>query len=652
MRWIFRAVLLLFILTIGLVAMVFMLPGDRIAALASDQISDLTGRDVTMSGDTTVSFYPTLGVSTGAVTIANADWSDQGPMFEAAKLKIAVEPRALWGGAIRITGLEAIGPRVHLEKSADGRVNWELGVDGVAPSGQADGESSAPAESSRLALTLDRALIEDATFIYDDHSTGARTEMTGMQFDLRWPEYEGRATFDATLRPASDDIQISGYLDQVGAFIDGEVSDVSATITLPSGEVAFLGRASADGEVDGQLTAQLGDTNQAMVALGQPPADLPDGFGSAIDASTQVTFTNDQRLSLRDLVMDLGGNSITGEADVELAGQIPVLTARLEAGNLDLSALSGGESGAGEAEAPTETAGWSKDPIDASALGMLNGEMVLKADSIDLGALKIGSATTKLELDRSRLVFRLRNLEAYDAVIKGRFVMNNRSGLSVGGALNIEGMDMEAFLKDAADIDKFSGTADATLEFLGVGETQHDIMNSLSGEGSIQTGRGVIAGFDLDRLMRSGDITGGTTIFDTMGASFVITDGNLFNDDLRMELPLAKADGEGVIGIGTRNLNYVFTPKLLEGETSRGLAIPVRIKGSWDDPSIQPDLGKAIELNLAAEREELENQAEAELRRTVEEELGVELEEGQDLEDAVREAVEDEALDGLRSLFE
>ena len=52
MRWVVRAFLLVVILGIGLVAAVFMLPGDRIAKLASDQITNLTGRTVTMSGDT------------------------------------------------------------------------------------------------------------------------------------------------------------------------------------------------------------------------------------------------------------------------------------------------------------------------------------------------------------------------------------------------------------------------------------------------------------------------------------------------------------------------------------------------------------------------------------------------------------------------
>ncbi|MEM6587154.1 MAG: AsmA family protein [Pseudomonadota bacterium] len=655
MRWIIRAILLLVVLGIGLVATVMMLPGERIARLASDQISSLTGRDVTMSGETTISFYPILGVSTGAVTIANADWSGEGPMFQADSLKIGVEPQALLGGDIRITGLEAQAPRVHLERAADGRVNWELGVEGVAPSGQT-GDGAAPAQSSRLALTLDRALIENATFIFDDHSTGERTEMTGMRLDLRWPEYEGRASFDATLRPAEEDVQIAGYLDRVGDFIDGAVSDVSAEITMPGGTLAFLGRASADGAADGKLTAKIDDTNRAMAILGQPPADLPAGFGRSVDISTQVTFTADQNLSLRDLILDLGGNRLTGAVDVALSGDRPNVTAKLDAGALDLSALNGGDSagtgGQSSGAQSSSSTGWSKDPIDASALGMADADIALTASSIDLGDLQVGATQTRMRLDRSRMVFDLQNVQAYDGTIIGQFVMNNRSGLSVGGQMNVKGIDLESFLTEAADINRLSGAADASLNFLGVGQSQHAIMNSLSGDGSVSMGRGVIAGFDLDRLMRSGDITGGTTIFDTMGATFTMENGNLFNNDLRMELPLAKADGEGRVGIGARDIDYLFTPKLLEGDNNSGLAIPVRIRGPWDNPSIVPDLEKALELNLAGEVEKLEDQAEEELRRAVGKELGVDVEEGQDLEDAVRDAIEDEALKGLRSLFD
>lgn len=651
MRFLIRTILFLLLLGLVAVGSLLMLPGERIAKIASDQISALTGREVTMSGETKLSFYPVLGVSTGAVTVANAEWSDGTPMFQAASLKIGVEPQVLWGGDIRITGLEAESPVINLERARDGRVNWELGVAGVAPSGQST--EDAPARSSRLALTLDRALIGNATFRYTDHGTGKRTEMTGMRLDLRWPKQDGRARFDVTLRPAGEPVEVKGHINRLADFIDGEITGVTVDVSAPGGTLAFKGRAGSDPQAKGDFTAKLDDTKRFMAALGLAAADIPKGLGRALDAEASLVLTTEQQLSLRQMVLGLDGNRLTGGIDVTLVGDVPSVTARLDAGALDLSGLSGGASGetAGNAQ-PAAAAGWSKAPIDASALALANGEVVLNAESVNLGDLKLGATRTKAMLDRSRLVFDLRRVQAYGGLISGQFVMNNRSGLSVGGDLAVEQIDMESFLTDAAGLTRFSGKADATLSFLGVGQSEHAIMNSLSGSGSLATGRGVISGIDLDKLMRSGDVTGGTTIFDRMSASFTMDKGMAVSDDLEMVLPLARAGGEGAVGIGPRTINYLFTPVLLEGETRRGLAIPVRIKGDWADPQILPDVGKAIEMNLADEREELEGEAEKALREAAEKELGREIGEDEKLEDVLRDTLEEEARRGLLKLFE
>ena len=283
---------------------------------------------------------------------------------------------------------------------------------------------------------------------------------------------------------------------------------------------------------------------------------------------------------------------------------------------------------------------------------MANGEIALTAESVDLGDLKVGNVRSMITLDRSRLVFDLREVRAYKALITGNFVVNNRSGLSVGGDLKAAGIDMESFLTDAAGITRFSGEADASLSFLGVGASQQAIMESLSGKGAFQTGRGVISGIDLDKLMRSGVASGGTTIFDTMGATFTMENGFARNDDLLLQLPLAKAEGEGVVSLGKRRIDYLFTPILLEGESTKGLAIPVRIRGAWSDPEILPDMEAAIDRNFRDEKDELEDKAEEEVRRAVEKELGVELEEDESVEDALKRKLEEEATKGLLKLFE
>ena len=648
MRWVFRLIGLLIVVVVIMVGSLFLLPGDRIARIAADQISSATGRKVTMQGDTKISFYPVLGVSTGVVEVANANWSEAGPMLRADSLKIGVEPNALFGGDIRITGLEMVNPKIQLERASNGRVNWELGVEGVAPSGQS-GEGGAPAQSKRLALTLDRALITGASLKYTDHGTGEVQDFRNMDFELRWPSYDGTATFEATLRPAGEAVRITGHLDEVGNFLDGAVTGVVANLTSPGGSLGFAGRAGLQPQLEGRLHIDIASTPGFIAGLGLGAVDVPKGFGRSIKGSSQITLTEDMRLSLRDLALALGGNQLAGAADIMLGEKVPRINAQLNAGALDLSSLAGADSNGGNSGADT---GWSKAAIDASALGLANGEVALVADSVNLGDLKLGKTRTLMRLDRSRAVFDLRELRAYEGLITGEFVVNNRSGLSVGGDMNVSAINLETFLADAIDVSRFAARGDSSLSFLGSGRSVHAIMNSLSGKGALKTGRGVISGIDLDRLMRSGDMTGGTTVFDEMSASFTMDKGNLFNSDLLMNLPLAKATGTGRVGLGARDIDYLFTPVLLEGENRRGLAIPVRIRGPWANPRITPDLEKAIDMNLKEERKKLESKAKKEIKRAVEKKLGVTVEDGQSVEDAVKDKIEDRAKSELFKLFE
>lgn len=643
MRWIVRLLGILVLIAVLVVGGVLLLPADRIAKIATDQLSRITGRNVSVSGDVSMTFWPVLGVSAEGLTVGNAEWAKEGAMLSTAQAAIGVDAGALLRGEIRITNIEAQSPTIRLESRKDGRASWQF-TDGA---GEAQIETETTPESAPRPVTIERLVITDATLIYDAEGADL-VSYQGVDLTLDWPDPAGTAKITAAVRPAGERVALEAEVGRFAGFLSGDVQPLDLSMSTKGGALTLNGRASLQGAIAARLDMDVGDTDAFLSALGLGAMDLPQGLGRSADIQADVTLTPDRRLALREMTADLGGNRLNGAADIDLNG-VPHVNAQLNAGALDLKSLTGG---AGDGGGSTAPAGWPKDPIDASGLAAFNGAISLRADSIDLGALQLGPTRTLLTNDRSRMVFELRDVAAYGGRFTGEFVMNNRSGLSVGGKLRASEVQMKPLLTDLADLTRFSGQGDAEVSFLGVGQNIDAIMRSLSGQGAVNVGRGSIEGIDLDDLLGNFDVQGGTTVFDALTGTFAMDKGVLRNDDLTMLLPNFDASGAGQINLGPQTLDYTVTPRALRVNKERGLAVPVRIYGPWADPKIQPDLKAVIDLNFREERERAEERLKQKVDEKLTEELGIVREEGQSVEDAVKDRLEDKLKEELFRLFD
>ncbi len=870
MRIIIRLIMIVLAAVIIAVIGLLMLPGDKIARIAADQLSKQTGRVVTIGGDTSISFYPTLGVTTGPASISSADWAKNGPLLTSDSLAIGVDVPALIGGTIRVTKLEAKAPRVILERAADGRANWEF-----FNSEAAQVEESAPSEISDTGsaqsfdLSLERALISDASLRYIDHGTGTDQSFDDVDLDLRWPDLGGAADMVLSVTPFTERLELTARVANILGLAAGEKSALSGTLTGAGSNIAFegvasikpeaallinagipkagallralgqdpatlglaktfdpnitlatqvsfdgarlalrqmtieldaskisgdadivlalgapqvtarldanvkhagqlmrtlgqapetfgldqafdpnlasaitlstsgsnlsakltnlsaslestqisgsadialkdsvpdiaaslavnvpnvarsaallgqplsgfglspsaapavktnvtatvkgsniaanlrdlgatIGGATINGAVDfalsggapnvsGNIAAKVPSTANLMSALGQSAPNLPQGFGRAITAKTNLSFKSNQ-LDLTGLTVSLDQNTLSGGVSVNLDNSVPNVSATLQAGALDFSALSADD---GTPSSASTSTGWPKERIDASALGLLNGNIKLKARSIDLGTLQLGATDLGVAIDRSRAVLSINDLRAYQGAFAGQLVANNRNGLSVGGDLRANSVALGSLLKALADIDKVQGNANLGLDFLGVGGSVDAIMRSLSGNLALSIPQGTIAGIDLEGLITRGNANASLTKFENMSANGTINGGILTNSDLTASTGRVDVKGDGYINLGAQTMDYLITPIAKEVGSQGRIEIPVRIKGPWSALAIRPDLEAA--LNLENERKKLEEQARQEIEREKQKLRDKALAEAQKLEDQARRKVE------------
>lgn len=665
MRWIVRVgvtLAVLLVLGLGLSAMV---PAERVAQAVSSQFEAMTGRKMQLQGEVSPRLWPSLGISTGPVSIANADWaeSDQ-PLFQAQGLSIDVNFGALFGGEVKILGLAADRPEINLERNAEGEANW------VFAAGTGGGAGSVPAPAT--GFTLDDGTISGGVIRYVDRQSGREIALDAVDATLAIPDFSGPFTLTARGLSGGQAVALDLTGGVFSAFALGRVVPVTATLTAGGTKLGFDGRGGyAPVVAEGALVADLADLPALGALTGSDLSRPQPGLGhDRLRIAGTLTLDGTGAAFLRGAEIVMDANQLKGDLDLLPGDARPLLKGTLVAGPIVLATGPEGEMGGGQAGG-MEAAGWPEGEIDVSALGTLDAEVALSAPSIDLGVLKLGQTRALVTVDRARAVIDIREMQAYNGQVSGDFVVNGRGGLSVGGRLAFAGLQTQPLLTDLAGWDRLVSTADAELEFLGVGNSVDAIMKSLEGQGALELGRGELRGLDIAGMLRTLDPgfvgEGQKTAFDGLAGTFTIAGGVLTNNDLKLVAPHVTASGSGELGLGERRLDYRLRPTALAAEDGTGgVMVPLLITGPWADPSFRLDLesiarekmeaeAKAVAERLEQEAKAAEAAARAELEQRLREELGVEVAPDQSLGDAARDAatkaLEEQAVRALEEIL-
>jgi AsmA protein len=661
MRWIIRVGVGLAVLVLVAVGLMAMVPSERVAEAVSAQFEAMTGRKMQLSGEVKPRLWPSLGVTTGPVSIANADWaeSDQ-PLFRAESLSIDVNLGALMGGEVKILGLSADQPAINLERSEDGQANWVFAASAAGEGG------AVPAPAT--GFTLDQGAITGGSLRFNDRQSGRTIALDDVDAALSIPDFSGPFTLSATALSGGQSVRLDLSGGVFSAFAMGRVVPMTATLQAGGSKLGFEGRGGyAPVAAEGALVADLSDLPALGALMGMELSRPNPGLGhDRLQISGTLTMDGTGGAFLRGAEIVADTNEIKGDLDLTPGGARPVLKGQLAAGPITIGTGPEGEMGGGQAGGMA-AAGWPEGEIDVSSLGAMDAEIALVAPSIDLGVLKLGQTRTLVTIDRARAVIDIREMQAYGGQITGDFVVNGRGGLSVGGRLAFAGLKTEPLLTDLAGWDRLVSTGDFELEFLGVGNSVDAIMKSLKGQGTLELGQGELRGLDIAGMLRTLDPgyvgEGQKTIFDGLAGTFTIADGVLSNSDLKLVAPYVTASGSGEVGLGVRTLNYRLRPTALAAEDGTGgVMVPLLITGTWADPKFRLDLesiarekmeaeAKAAAARLEEQAKAAEAAAKAELEQRLKDELGVEVAPDESLGDAATDALEDEARKALEEIL-
>ena len=497
----------------------------------------------------------------------------------------------------------------------------------------------------------------DGHIAFGDSEEGHRVDLSGVDLSVRLPVAGGAADFEIEAVMNGQDFSASGKVRDVPALAGNEIVPVSLRIAAGENRIGIEGNARVEPfTASGQLTAEIVDLAALLALSGRETPALLQIVGSDASLSGSLTLTESGEFGLTDGRLRLGQNVVTGDVAFRLEDR-PVLSARLAADALDLSPLvlaAGVVSQVRGVQDEPET-GWPRNPIDASALQSLDARVSLSVGSLDLGTVRFGTIRTTTTVDAGRAVTEVDELSAFGGSITGSFVINSRGGLSARANLLGRNIDLRSLLTELADYDRLSARGALEIRLLAIGNSVHDLMNSLSGTGALSFGKGEYRGLDLVAALRDLDLgslgEGRVTGFDSLDASFAVNDGVANNDDLILRSPQLFVSGSGRIGIGSRTIDYRAAASLLDENSEVDRSVPLVISGGWDDPKIELDVAEFLRQDLLSKASEIEDQAKEAVERKIEEELGSEIEGLDQVEEALKEQLKDQVQDRIMNLL-
>ena len=432
---------------------------------------------------------------------------------------------------------------------------------------------------------------------------------------------EARLDADVAGEPVPGGRQVLSLESDIALDLDQQTLELPQLVLNALG-LAISGQASGSG-ITGDAPQFRGDVaiaefvpREVITALGQDaPVTSDDTVLGKADASLQWEASG-SHFAATSLTAHLDDTRLGGTARVDNFAA-PAIGFDLQVDTIDVDRYLPPPSDPEESAAPTPAA------VAGHSAGMLPVE-TLRGLNLD-GSLKLGSLKA-YNLRSTNIEFRVRAKDGlvrvhpagavmYQGQYTGDITIDARRDTpSIAMHERMAGIQAGPLLKDLTGDDKMLGKGDLMAKLTARGNTPEAMKRSLNGDISFAFTEGAVKGVNIASLIRNAqaklqgkpapvESEPNQTDFAELSGTAKVTNGVINNKDLSMKSPLLRIKGEGKVGLPDESIDYLLTTKIvgtLEGQGGKtlkelkGVAIPVRVGGTFSAPTWTPDLGAAV----------------------------------------------------------
>lgn len=628
------------LLVVAAVVLPLVFDEDDLKEAISSEVTEKTGRDMTLAGDLDFSVFPWLALEVNDISLGNAAGFDSRPFAHIGKARAGVALMPLLRRQISIDKVTLHGLELALAVDEQGRNNWD-DLAGGGDAGAASEPGAGTFSTQRVAgLDIRDARVDFQDLKSDSHyllsglslQTGALGEGAPVPVELRAVledvaagmradvELSATAVFDVKAdRYALQDLDLALAASASGAQhpvriraprLDLDLAAQTLLLVAFNAELAGLrlnGGLSMGRILDGPTFAgsvEAAEFSPAawLQAMGvQPPVTADPQVLQEARFSARYSGSGSE-IALTEIDLALDQSRFAGELSVRNFEQ-PKIGFELSVDEIDLDRY-------------LEPAGGSGGTAAEEAVAMpreeLRGQEIegrLAAGRLRLAGVDFTAAEVGVSVRDGRLRLHPLTGEFYGGRYSGDIGLDGSAAVPV---LSLdETIDSVAFRRlvaDLVDSEAISGTAEGFARLTGEGRTSDEVLGSLHGDVGLTLTEGALEGINIWYEIRRGmalykgvappEPEPDRTVFSRMQVSAGVDRGVVTTRELIGELPFLTLSGSGTVDLARSRVDLGMvaavssSPDLATDPLAselRGRSLPFRVTGTLDDPAISID---------------------------------------------------------------
>jgi AsmA protein len=558
------------------------IPTDTVREQATAEIRNVTGLDLVLRGDVTVSLFPTGSISFADVTLGDQDK----PVLAADRLTARLRFLPLLAGRIEIADVSLVRPHINVAFDRDNHSNWASLIDTLARA------LSPKTKRTVDATSFSEIRITEGTIAIDDAARGINETFTGVELALAWPSISKSFAATGNVVWHDEPIETSITLTDFAAALAGDRTGIKVRLTGTPIKFAFEGNGSTRPtlKIEGTLAADAPSLRDMLRWAGLRP--LPGGgLGRfALKAKTNVSGGT---IALSTVNVELDGNVAEGVMAFATDGR-QTLQGTLAADEVDLTPYV-----ATVRLLTSNERDWNRVPLAIDGLNSIDLDLRLSAARVTLARAKLGRTAVAANLRGGNLLVTIGESQAFGGLLKGSLTLaGSDAGAEFKSQLNFTDVDLEKCLGEIFQFRRIDGRGDISVALDAAGNSVMGMTRTLNGTANLIGRQGSLVGWNVEQLLRrlerrplsgTGDFRNGRTPFEKLTADFQIAEGIATVEHVSMEGSKVRLGLAGSASIPARDFDLRGVAALASADAPPTFELPFVVQGSWDDPILLPD---------------------------------------------------------------